>query len=228
MSPKQKLGIAAGAICLLLCTFSAFAYAEPQLPLADCTTELNEQPTNRNSAYTDQVVEEPPITIDLEHDFEEDEWVENILTVTNPRDVAVTTKIALNYTPFIWSNGAWTPGKEKTAITIEDVVVAPHAAVQFTVPVKAERRTEKGVYRAIPRLISVDNWNQSVPAYRSVIVVVPPEKIWDKESDAPDGCTDRRDNDGDGWVDLNDTDCPLSCNCDKADNYGKVNFKFKP
>ena len=93
---KQKLGIAAGAICLLLCTFSAFAYADPQLPLAECSTELNEQPTNQNPAYTAQVVTEPPITIDLEHDFEEEEGVENILTVTKPRDVAVITKIALN------------------------------------------------------------------------------------------------------------------------------------
>jgi hypothetical protein len=226
MSRNKKLRIAAAAICLLICTFSAFAYANPQLPLADCTTKLNDQPTNHNPAYTDQVVEEPPITIDLEHDFEEEEWIENILTVTNPRDVAVITKIVLNYIPFRWSNGAWTPGEEKTAITIEDVVVAPHAAVQFTVPVKAERATEKGIYRAIPRLISVDNWTQSVPAYKSVIVVNS-EPIWDKESDAPDGCTDRRDNDGDGWVDVNDTDCPLSCNCDKADKYGKVKFKFK-
>jgi hypothetical protein len=96
MSRNQKLGIAAGAICLLLCTFSTFTYADPQLPLADCSTELNEQPINHNSAYTDQVVIEPPITIDLEHDFEEQEWIENILTVTNPRDVAVITKIALN------------------------------------------------------------------------------------------------------------------------------------
>jgi hypothetical protein len=181
--------------------------------------------TNRNLTYTNQVVEEPPITIDLEHDFDEEEWIENALTVTNPRDVAVTTKIALNYIPFMWSNGAWTPGKARTAITIDNIVVAPHAAVQFTVPVKAERTTEKGIYRAIPRLISVDNWNQSVPAYMSVIVVVPPEKIWDEESDAPGGCADRIDNDGDGWVDVNDTDCPLSCNCDKADKYGKVKFK---
>ena len=75
----------------------AFAYAEPQLSLADCTTELNEQPTNHNPAYTGQLVEEPPITIDLEHDFEGEGWIENILTVTNPRDVAVTTKIALNF-----------------------------------------------------------------------------------------------------------------------------------
>ena len=216
MSQKQKLGFAAGIICLLLCTFSAFAYADPQLPLADpqlpladTSMALNEtQPVNHNPAYTDQVVTEPPITVDLEHDFEEQEWIENIITVTNPRDIAVTTKIALNYTPFRWSNGAWTPGEERTAITIDDVVVAPHAAVQFTVPVKAERTAEKGIYRAIPRLISVDNWNQSVPAYKSVIVVVPPEPIWDKESDAPGGCTDGRDNDGDGWVDVNDTDCP--------------------
>jgi hypothetical protein len=224
MSRKQKLGIAAGAICLLLCTFGAFTYADPQLPLADCTTELNEQPTNHNPAYTDQVVIEPPITVDLEHDFGEEGWIENILTVTNPRDVAVITKIALNYIPFIWNNGAWTPGEVRTAITIDDVVVAPHAAVQFTVPVKAERTTEKGIYRAIPQLISVDNCNQSVPAYKSVIVVNS-EKIWDKESDAPGGCGDGRDNDGDGWVDVNDTDCPLSCNCDKADNYAKVKFR---
>jgi hypothetical protein len=156
MSQRQKLGIAAGAICLLLCTLGTFTYAEPQLPLAGCPTELNEQPTNHNPAYTDHVVEEPPITIDLEHDFEEEGWVENTLTVTNPRDVAVITKIALNYIPFMWSNGAWTPGEARTAITIDDVVVAPHAAAQFTVPVKAERTTEKGIYRAIPRLISVD------------------------------------------------------------------------
>jgi hypothetical protein len=123
------------------------------------------------------------------------------------------------------SNGAWTTGEEKAAITIDDIVVAPHAAVQFTVPVKAERRTEKGIYRAIPRLISVDNWNQSVPAYKSMIVVIPPEKILDKESDTPGGCRDRRDNDGDGWVDVNDTDCPLSCNCDEGDKYSKVKFK---
>jgi hypothetical protein len=57
-------------------------------------------------------------------------------------------------------------------------------------------------------LISEKQWNQSVPAYKSVIVVVPPERIWDKESDAPDGCGDRRDNDGDGWVDVNDKDYP--------------------
>ena len=176
---SRKLGTAAGAICLLLCTFSTFTYAEPQLPLADCTTELNEQPTNHNPAYTDQLVEKLPITIDFEHDFEEEGWFENILTVTNPRDVAVITKISLNYTPFIWSNGAWTPGEERTAITIDDIVVAPHAAVQFTVPVKAERTAEKGIYRAIPRLTSVDNWNQPVPAYKSVIVVNS-EKIWDK------------------------------------------------
>jgi hypothetical protein len=183
------------------------------------------QPVNHNPTYTDPIVIEPPITVDLEHDFEEEGWVENTLTVTNPREVAVITKIALNYIPFIWSKGAWTPGKEKTAITIDDVVVAPHAAVQFTVPVKAERTAEKGIYRAIPVLITESNWNQSVPAYKSVIVEVPPEKIWDKESDVPSGCTDRRDNDGDGWIDLNDTDCPLSCNCDNADNYGKVQFK---
>jgi hypothetical protein len=97
MSQRRKPGIAAGAICLLLCAFGAFAYADPQLSLADCTTKLNEQPTNHNPAYTDHVVEEPPITVDLEHDFEEQEGVENILTVTNPRDVAVTTKIALNF-----------------------------------------------------------------------------------------------------------------------------------
>jgi hypothetical protein len=226
MSQKQKLGIAAGAICLLLCIFGTFTYANPQLPLADCNTEVNEQPTNHNPTYTDHVVEEPPITIDLEHDSEEEEWIENTLTVTNPRDVAVITKIALNYIPFRWSNGAWTPGEARTAITIDDVVVAPNAAVQFTVPVKVEQRTEKGLYRAFPRLISVDNWNQSVPAYKSVIVVNS-EKIWDKESDAPGGCMDKRDNDGDGWVDVNDTDCPLSCNCDNADDYGKVKFKFK-
>jgi hypothetical protein len=101
MPQKQKLGIAVIAICLLLYTFGAFTCADPQLPLADCTTELNEQPTNRNPAYTDHVVEEPPITIDLEHDFEEEEWIENILTVTNPRDVAVITNIALNYRLFI-------------------------------------------------------------------------------------------------------------------------------
>jgi hypothetical protein len=225
MPQNQKLGIAAAAICLLVSTFSAFAYADPQLLLPDCTTALNEQPTNRNPAYTGQLVEEPPITIYLEHDFDEEEWVENTLTVTNPRDAAVITKIALNYIPFIWSNGAWTPGEARTAITIDDIVVAPHAAVQFTVPLKAERTAEKGIYRAIPRLISVDNWNRSVPAYKSVIVVVPPEKIWDKESDTPGGCADRRDNDGDGWVDVNDTDCPLSCNCDNADNYGKVKFR---
>jgi hypothetical protein len=47
------------------------------------------------------------------------------------------------------------------------------------------------------------------------------------ESDAPGGCADRRDNDGDGWVDVNDTDCPLSCNCDEGDIYAKVKFKFK-
>jgi hypothetical protein len=98
---RRKLGIAASAICLLLCTFGAFAYAEPQLPLADCTTKLNEQPTNHNPAYTGQLVKEPPITIDLEHDFEEQEWIENTLTVTNPRDVAVTTKIALNFLPLL-------------------------------------------------------------------------------------------------------------------------------
>jgi hypothetical protein len=224
MSQRRKLGIAAGAICLLICTFGAFAYAEPQLPLPNSTTKLNEHPTNHNPAYTGQLVEEPSITIDLEHDFEEEEWVENTLTVTNPRDVAVITKIALDYTPFMWSNGAWTPGEVRTAITIEDVVVAPHAAVQFAVPVKAERATEKGIYRAIPQLISVDNWYESVPAYKSVIVVNS-EKIWDKESDAPGGCADRRDNDGDGWVDLNDTDCPLSCNCDEDDKYSKVKFK---
>jgi hypothetical protein len=224
---SRKPGLAAGAISLLLCTFSAFAYADPQLPLADCTTELNEQPTNHNPAYTGQFLEEPPITIDLEYDSEEEqEWIENILTVTNLRDVAVTTKIALNYIPFIWSNGAWNPGEAITAITIDDIAVAPHAAVQFTVPVFAPRTTEKGMYRAIPVLISVDDWNQSVPAYKSVIVVNS-EKIWDKESDAPGGCADRRDNDGDGWVDVNDTDCPLSCNCVEADNYGKVKFKFK-
>jgi hypothetical protein len=137
MSQKQKLGIAAGAICLLLCTFSAFAYAEPQLPLADCSTKINKQPTIRNPAYTGQLVEEPLIKIDLEHDFEEVGWIENTLTVTNTRDVAVITKIALNYIPFRWSNSGWTPGKEKTAIKIEDIVVAPHAAVQFTVPLKA-------------------------------------------------------------------------------------------
>jgi hypothetical protein len=89
MSQKQKLGIAAGAICLLLCIFGTFTYANPQLPLADCNTEVNEQPTNHNPTYTDHVVEEPPITIDLEHDSEEEEWIENTLTVTNPRDVAV-------------------------------------------------------------------------------------------------------------------------------------------
>ena len=130
MSQRRKPGIAAGAICLLLCTFGAFTCAEPQLTLADCTTELNELPTNHNPAYTGQVVEEPPITIDLEHDFEEEGWVENILTVTNPRDVAVITNIALNYIPFRRSNGAWTPGEARTAITIADVVVALHAAVQ--------------------------------------------------------------------------------------------------
>jgi hypothetical protein len=218
---SQKLGIAAGAICFLLCAFGAFTYADPQLLLADSSMALNE------TKPTDLIIEEPPITIDLEHDFDEQEWVENTLTVTNPRDVAVTTKIALNYIPFIWTNGAWSPGKERTAITIDDIVVAPHAAVQFTVPVKAERTAEKGIYRASPRLISVDNWNQSVPAYKSVIVVVPPDPIWDKESDTPGGCTDGRDNDGDGWVDINETDCPLSCNCDNADKYHKVKFKFK-
>jgi hypothetical protein len=165
-----------------------------------------------------------PITIDLEHDFEEEEWIENIVTVTNQRDVAVITKIALNYIPFMWSNGAWTPGEERTAITINDVVVAPHAAVQFTVPVKPERTAENGFYRGIPRLISVGEWNKSLPTFKSVIVVKS-EKIWDKESDAADGCADRKDNDGDGWVDVNDRDCPLSCNCDEADNYGKVKFK---
>ena len=217
MSQKRKLGIAAGAICLLVCTFGAFAYADPQLTLADTAMALNEQPTNHNPAYTDQIVIEPPITVDLEHDFEEEEWIENTLTVTNPRDVAVITKIALNYIPFIWINGTWTPGEEKAAITIDDVVVAPHAAVQFTVPVKAETNAEKGLYRGIPRLISVDEWNNSyVPAYESVIVMVPPEKIWDTESDAPGGCTDGIDNDGDGGIDLNDTDCPLPCNCDEA------------
>jgi hypothetical protein len=96
MSQKQKLGIAAAAICLLLCTFSAFAYADPQLPLADTSMALDETQLC-NPAYTGQLVEEPPITIDIEHDFEEQEWVENTLTITNPRDVAVTTKIALNY-----------------------------------------------------------------------------------------------------------------------------------
>jgi hypothetical protein len=75
-------------------------------------------------------------------------------------------------------------------------------------------------------LISVANWNQSVPAYKSVIVVNS-EPILDKQSDAPGGCADGRDKDGDGWVDVNDTDCPLSCNCDEADNYRKVKFKFK-
>jgi hypothetical protein len=89
MSQKQKLGIAAGAICLLLCSFGVFADAEPQPLLPDCSTKLNEQPTNRNPAYTGQLVEEPPITIDLEHDFKEQEWIENTLTITNPRDGAV-------------------------------------------------------------------------------------------------------------------------------------------
>jgi hypothetical protein len=70
MSRNQKLRIAAGAICLLLCTLGTFTYAD-LLPLADCTTKLNEQPTNHNPAYTDLIIEEPPITIDLEHDFED-------------------------------------------------------------------------------------------------------------------------------------------------------------
>jgi hypothetical protein len=223
MSRNQKLGIAAGTICILLCTFSAFAYPDPQLPPAGCPTELNDPPTNHNPV-TAQLVEEPPITVDLEHNFEEEGWLENILTITNPRDVPVITKIALNYTPFIWRNNAWTPGEARTAITIDDVIVAPHAAVQFTVPVKAERTAEKGIYRASPQLISVANWNQSVPAYKSVIVVNS-EPIWDMESDAPRGCADGKDNDGDGWVDVNDTNCPLSCDCDRADNYAKVKFK---
>jgi hypothetical protein len=34
---------------------------------------------NHNPAYTDLVVIEPPITIDLEQNFEEEERVENIL-----------------------------------------------------------------------------------------------------------------------------------------------------
>ena len=103
MSRKQrrKLGIAASAIWLLLCTFGAFTYAKPQLPPADCSTELDEQPTNHNPAYTDQVVIEPPITVDLEHDSEEEVWIENTLTVTNPRDVAVITKIALYFLPLL-------------------------------------------------------------------------------------------------------------------------------
>jgi hypothetical protein len=224
MTRKLKLGIAAGAIGLLICSAGALSYADisPQPLLADSLNSLwfdgaQPQPVNRNPAYTDSVVKNAPIRIDLEQSSEEHDWIENTVTVTNPRDVAVITKIGLNYTPFKWDDGTWTQETEKTAITLDDVVVAPHAAVQFTVPVKPEKNAEKGLYRGIPRLIWVDEWNKSdVPAYESVVVIIPPETIWDTESDVSDGCADGLDNDTDDWVDLNDTDCPLPCNCSEG------------
>lgn len=229
MTRKLKLGIVVGAICLLICSAGALTYAgiSPQLLLADSLNSLGfggaqSPPINRNPAYSDSVVKNAPIRIDLEQSSEEHDWIENTLTVTNPRDVAVITKIGLNYTPFMWGDGAWTQGTEKTAITLDYVVVAPHAAVQFTVPVKPERNAEKGFYQGIPQLISVDEWNKSdVSAYESVIVMVPPAPIFDNESDVPGGCADGLDNDADGWVDLNDTDCPLPCNC--SEGFGVYN-----
>jgi hypothetical protein len=226
MTRKQKLGIAAGAICLLICSAGALTYAgiSPQPLLADSLTNVGHlfegaqpQPVNRNPVYSDSVVKNAPIRIDLEQSSEEHDWFENTVTVTNPRDVAIITKIGLNYTPFMWGDGTWTQKTEKTAITLDDVVVAPHDTVQFTVPVKPETNAEKGLYQGIPRLISVEEWNSSdVPAYESVIVMVPPAPIFDNESDVPGGCTDGIDNDGDDWVDLNDTDCPLSCSCNEC------------
>jgi hypothetical protein len=231
MTRKLKLGILVGAIGLLICSAGALPYAgiSPQLLLADCFIDVGHwfdgaqpQPVNRNPAYSDSIVKNAPIKIALKQSSESEEWIENTVTVTNPRDVAVTTKIGLNYTPFTWDDGTWTQETEKTAITLDDVVVAPHAVVQFTVPVKPETNAEKGLYLGIPRLISVDEWNRSdVPAYESVIVMVPPEKIWDMESDAPSGCADGIDNDGDGWIDLNDTDCPVPCNC--SEGFGVYN-----
>lgn len=224
MTRKLKLGIAAGAICLLICSAGALTYVgiSPQPLLSDSLNSLwfdgaQPQPVNRNPAYSDSVVKNAPIRIDLEQNSESEEWIENTLSVTNPRDVAVTTKIGLNYTPFRWNNGAWSQETERTAITLDDVVVAPHTAVQFTVPIKPETNAEKGLYRGIPQLISVGEWNKSdVPAYQSVIVMIPPTPIFDKESDVPGGCADGLDNDGDDWVDLNDTDCPLPCNCSEG------------
>ena len=226
MTQKLKLAIAVGAICLLICSVSALTYADisPQLLLADCFIDVGHwfdgtqsQPVNRNPAYSDSVVKNTPIEIALEQNSESEDWVENTLTVTNPREVAVITKIGLNYTPFRWDDGGWTPGKERTAITLDAVVVAPHAAVRFTVPIKPETNAEKGLYQGIPRLISVNEWNKSdVPAYQSVIVLVPPAPIFDNESDVPGGCADGIDNDGDEWIDLNDTDCPLPCNCSEG------------
>jgi hypothetical protein len=226
MTRKLKRGIAVGAICLLICSVGAYTYAgiSPQPLLADCFIDVGHwfdgaqpQPVNRNPAYSDSVVKNAPIRIDLEQSSESEKWIENSITVTNPRDVAVTTKIALNYTPFKWNNGVWSQETERTAITLDDVVVAPHDTVQFTVPVKPETNAEKGLYRGIQRLISVDEWNRSdVPAYKSVIVMIPPAPIFDNESDVLGGCADRIDNDGDEWVDLNDTDCPLPCNCDEV------------
>jgi hypothetical protein len=229
MTRKLKLGIFAGAICLLICSAGAFTYAgiSPQPLLEDSLNTLwfdrtQSQPVNRNPAYSDSIVKNAPIRIDLEQSSESQEWIDSTVTVTNPRDVAVITEVALNYTPFRWNNGAWSEETEKTAIALDDVVVAPHAAVQFTVPVKPETNAEKGLYRGIPRLISVDDWNKSyVPVYKSVIVLIPPAPIFDNESDVPGGCADGKDNDADEWIDLNDTDCPLPCNC--SEGFGVYN-----
>jgi hypothetical protein len=81
------------------------------------------------------------------------------------------------------------------------------------VPVKPERNAERGFYHVIPGLTTIREWNNPVPAYVSVVVETPPKKPSDREYDVPGGCSDGIDNDGDGWVDLNDTDCALPCNC---------------
>lgn len=71
--------------------------------------------------------------------------------------------------------------------------------------VKPERIAEEMIYRGIPRLISESDWNESVPAFKSVIVMVP-QKVFNKGSDTPGGCADGKDKEGNGWVDLNETE----------------------
>ena len=91
MTRKLKLGIAVGAICLLICSAGALTYAgiSPQPLLEDSLNSLwfdgaQPQPVNRNPAYSDSVVKNAPIKIALEQNSESEEWIENTITVTNP------------------------------------------------------------------------------------------------------------------------------------------------
>ena len=156
MSARPKIGIVVGIACLALAISGIAAMSTLALPSGDSTAlevpalvKPAEQP-DRNPAYESTIVKEKlPIELSLESmaDYVNDtRWNEYTITVTNPNTIDLHRTIYLKATQYEWDGDSWSPGSEKTVVTLTNITVHPGDTVSFTVPVQLEANGERSFY----------------------------------------------------------------------------------